>query len=104
MPKRLPRRRRAADGDSVHVDSRVAVDRSGCGVLNSLAVEAPIRAAWIDASVRVEVYVGEASCPREILVELPPRASDVYQLRDGKFARRWIFLPGITEPLDNIAR
>ena len=27
----------------------------------------------------------------------------VYQLRDGKVARQWAFLPGVSEPMDNIA-
>lgn len=34
-----------------------------------------------------------------------PRTSVfVYQLRDGKFARMWSFVTGVTEPFDNIAR
>jgi hypothetical protein len=33
---------------------------------------------------------------------LEPRTSVfVYQLREGKIARLWIFLPGVTAPLDN---
>ena len=36
---------------------------------------------------------------------LEPRTSVfVYQLRDGKIARAWAFVTGVTEPLDNIAR
>jgi hypothetical protein len=31
----------------------------------------------------------------------PTTSVFVYQLRDGKIARLWIFVPGVTEPLDN---
>jgi len=34
----------------------------------------------------------------------PRRSVFVYQLRDGKIARAWAFVIGISEPLDNIVR
>lgn len=34
----------------------------------------------------------------------PTTSVFVYQLRDGKIARSWSFVTGVTEPFDNIAR